>query len=56
MPDGGSDYEPSPYRMSFLKNGAFYDIDRGAEPDVILSKPVKFYDREALVEAIDNLT
>ena len=46
----------SPYKTSFLKNGSFYDIDRGAEPDVILTKPAKFYDREALVETINSLT
>ena len=45
----------SPYRMSFLKNGAFYDIDRGADPDVILTKPEKFYDRETLVETINSI-
>ena len=42
-------------RMSFLKNGALYDIDRGAEPDYTLSKPAKYYDRESLTEYINSL-
>jgi len=42
-------------RMSFLKNGALYDIDRGAEPDYTLSKPEKYYDRERLTEYINSL-
>ena len=42
-------------RMSFLKNGALYDIDRGADPDYTLSKPAKYYDRESLTEYINSL-
>lgn len=43
------------YRMSFLKNGSFYDIDRGATPDYTITMPEKFYDREALTEYINML-
>ncbi|MGX8715525.1 MAG: hypothetical protein ACSW8A_07210 [Lachnospiraceae bacterium] len=42
-------------RFSFLKNGSFYDIDRGAEPDYLLSKPDSFYDRVALTDYINSL-
>lgn len=42
-------------RMSFLKNGSFYDIDQGVEPDFILSKPESFYDREMLTDYINRL-
>ena len=42
-------------RMSFLKNGALYDIDRGADPDFTLSRPEKYYDREPLTEYINSL-
>ena len=42
-------------RMSFLKNGALYDIDRGADPDYTLSRPEKYYDREWLTEFINSL-
>ncbi len=33
-------------RLSFIKNGSFYDIDRGIEPDVVFTKIQTFYDRE----------
>ena len=42
-------------RMSFTKNGSFYDIDQGVEPDFILSKPESFYDRETLTSYINSL-
>ena len=45
----------SPKRMSFLKNGSFYDIDRGTEPDYQISKPEKYYDRQALTDYINSL-
>ena len=45
----------SPKRLSFLKNGSFYDIDRGAEPDYQISAPEKFYDRQALTDYINSL-
>ena len=42
-------------RKSFLKNGAFYDIDRGTEPDYALTSPESFYDRVALTDYINSL-
>ena len=42
-------------RMSFLKNGSFYDIDTGVAPDFTLIKPERFYDREKLTEYINSL-
>ena len=44
-----------PSRLSFLKNGSFYDIDTGVSPDFVISQPQKFYDHEALVEYIHNI-
>lgn len=41
--------------MSFIKNGAYYDVDRGAEPDIIITSPEKFYDRAALTDYINSL-
>ena len=41
--------------MSFTKNGSFYDIDRGADPDIYLGKEDSYYDREKLVEYIHSL-
>ena len=42
-------------QLSFLKNGAFYDVDRGADPDFPLMRPESFYDRETLVEYINGI-
>ena len=45
----------SPHRMSFQKNGSFYDSDRGVEPDFPIDKISHYYDREALTEYINSL-
>ena len=42
-------------RISFLKNGAYYDVDQGVEPDFVINDYNHFYDREALTEYIHNL-
>ena len=42
-------------RLSFLKNGSFYDIDRGADPDYQISTPEKYYDRKTLTDYINSL-
>ena len=53
---GGTVFQISGYRrMSMLKNGAFYDIDRGADPDIYLDRIADFYDREALTKRINGL-
>ena len=44
-----------PRRMSFLKNGAFYDVDRGADPDFVLPTPEQYYDRAALTDYINSI-
>ena len=44
-----------PRRLSFMKNGSFYDIDRGAEPDYTISTPEKYYDRQTLTDYINTL-
>ena len=41
--------------MSFLKNGSFYDIDQGIDPDVYIDNIANFYDREALTDYINSL-
>ncbi|MBP5475019.1 MAG: hypothetical protein J6X83_02000 [Methanomicrobium sp.] len=43
-----------PSRFAFIKNGAFYDIDRGAQPDVYIKDPNFLYDRKALTDYINN--
>ena len=45
----------SPLRMSYLKNGSYYDTDTGIEPEVQITKPENFYDRVALTSHINNL-
>lgn len=45
----------APRRVSFLKNGSLYDIDRGADPDYTISTPEKYYDRQALTDYINTL-
>ena len=42
-------------RISFTKNGSFYDIDRGAEADFFLSKKDSYYNRKKLTKYIDSL-
>ena len=44
-----------PSQLSLIKNGSFYNIDQGIEPDVKLNKPESFYDRPALVEYLNEL-
>ena len=41
--------------MSFRKNGVFYDIDRGVEPDFVINNVSNFYDRQALTDYINSL-
>lgn len=45
----------SPNRMSYVKNGSYYDTDLGLDPDYYISHPSNFYNREALTEYINNL-
>jgi hypothetical protein len=41
--------------ISFVKNGAYYSVDQGAEPDFFIRDFDKFYDRNALTEIIHGL-
>lgn len=53
---GGSRYQVSGYRMfSVMKNGSFYDVDRGADPDYFIGDVNRFYDRKELTEYINSL-
>ena len=36
-------------QLATVKNGSFYNIDEGIEPDIVLTKPESFYDRPAPV-------
>ena len=42
-------------RVSITKNGSFYDVDMGIEPDVYLRDVETFYDRQALCDMINAM-
>lgn len=42
-------------QCSFPKNGAFYNIDEGIDPDYPLSNPKSYFDRASLVEYLNEL-
>ena len=42
-------------RISFLKNGSFYDIDQGIEPDYYIDHIKNYYNRAALTDYINGL-
>ena len=41
-------------RLAFVKNGSYYDVDRGVEPDITLTKTDNFYDRAKLAKILDE--
>ena len=45
----------SPRRMSYQKNGSYYDTDTGIDPDCIIVRPASFYNRQALTDYINKL-
>ena len=42
-------------RLSTVANGSFYDVDEGAEPDVVIDKVADYYDREKLADYLNGL-
>ena len=52
---GASFRYSSPWRMSFLKNGSFYDVDQGVVPDSFIQSYDNFYNRESLTNYINGL-
>ena len=42
-------------RMSFLKNGSFYDIDQGVDPDYYIDNIANLYNRKAMTDFINGL-
>lgn len=52
----GSSYQISGFqRLAFVKNGSFYDIDRGVDPNYPLTKYASFYDRQRLAEILHRM-
>ncbi len=43
------------YKLAFTKNGSFYDIDTGAEPDYYIGNIGNYYNRQALTDYINGL-
>ena len=44
-----------PMCLVSMKNGAYYDIDQGAEPDYTLRSPESYYNRSELVNFINSI-
>ena len=42
-------------RLAYMRNGSFYDIDQGVDPDFVIPKPELFYDRQYLTKYINGL-
>lgn len=45
----------STHQLATVKNGTFYGVDMGVEPDITLTKVESFYERNALTEYINEL-
>ena len=44
-----------PDQLSIVRNGSFYNIDQGIEPDVVLTQVESFYGREGLVDYLHTI-
>ena len=42
-------------QLSTVRNGSFYNIDQGIQPDIPLTRMKSFYDREGLVEYLHQV-
>lgn len=42
-------------QLSIVRNGSFYNIDQGIEPDVVLTQIESFYGREDLVDYLHTI-
>lgn len=52
----GDSYQiSSPYNVNTIVNGSAYSVDTGVEPDVYVSNFENLYDRQKLVDLINNL-
>ncbi len=41
--------------LAYMKNGSFYDIDQGAEPDFFITNPELLFDREYMTDYVNEL-
>ena len=44
-----------PVRISFLKNGSYYDVDQGVQPDYTIFSYDHYYDRNELAKFVNSL-
>ena len=52
----GTSFQVSgPMRVSFVKNGSYYDVDEGVDPDHFIDTYEHFYDRKTLTDYIHSL-
>jgi hypothetical protein len=42
-------------QLSFMRNGSFYDVDQGVDPDYFIHDLSFLYDRQGLTDYINNL-
>lgn len=42
-------------RLAYMKNGSFYDIDQGVEPDFVIANPELLYDRKYISKYMNEL-
>lgn len=53
--DGDTFNYSSRYQICTYKNGAVYDVDQGADPDIYIGDFKKFYDRSYIASVMDNI-
>lgn len=41
-------------QLTTISNGSFYNIDRGIEPDIVLTRYTSYYDRQGLADLINS--
>lgn len=52
----GTSFRISSFRkICYMKNGSYYDVDQGVEPDYTITSPESCYNRAELVEFINSL-
>ena len=53
--DGSFFRTSSNMQLSFMRNGSFYDVDQGVDPDYFIHDLSFLYDRQGLTDYINNL-
>jgi hypothetical protein len=53
--DGSFFRTSSNMQLSFMRNGSFYDVDQGVDPDYFIHDLSFLYDRQGMTDYINNL-